>query len=103
MIINVTATTEIKMPVMMFVVSASPNTTVPTRIAVIGSKTPKTEAFVAPIFLVAIAKVAVETIVGRIASPMRLIHDIPPSSPVKSSAPDNEHLVKKTIVPVNRA
>ena len=41
---------------MMLVVSASPKTNVPTRIAVIGSKTPNTEALVAPIFLVAILK-----------------------------------------------
>ena len=102
-IIKVTATTEIRIPVMMFEVRASPNTKVPTIIAVIGSKTPKTEALVAPIFLVAIAKVAVETIVGRIASPIRFIHAIPDSSPVMSSAPDIEHLVKKTTVPTNRA
>ena len=88
---------------MMFEVSASPKTNVPTRIAVIGSKTPNTEAFVAPMFLVAIAKVAVDTIVGRTASPMRLIQAIPPSSPVMSSAPDIEHLVKKTTVPTSRA
>ena len=100
---KVTATTEIRMPVMMLVVSASPNTKVPTRIAVIGSKTPKTDAFVAPMFLVAIARVAVETIVGKMASPMRLNHAIPPSSPVMSSAPDIEHLVKKTIVPTSSA
>ena len=103
MIIKVTATTEIRIPVMMLEVRASPNTKVPTRIAVIGSKTPNTEALVAPIFLVAIAKVAVETIVGRTASPMRLIYAIPESSPVMSSAPDIEHLVKKTTVPVSRA
>ena len=77
----------------MFVVSASPKMSVPTRIAVIGSKTPRTEAFVAPIFLVAIARVDVETIVGRIASPMRLAHANPPSSPVVISAPESEHLV----------
>ena len=102
-IIKVTATTEINIPVMIFDVSASPKTTVPTRIAVIGSKTPNTEAFVAPIFLVAIAKVAVETIVGRIASPIRFVHAIPDSSPVMRSAPDIEHLVKKTTVPTSSA
>ena len=37
-IIKVTATIEIMMPVMMFAVSASPKTNVPTRIAVIGCK-----------------------------------------------------------------
>ena len=88
---------------MMLVVSASPKTNVPTRIAVIGSKTPNTEAFVAPMFLVAIAKVAVDTIVGRTASPMRLTQAVPPSSPVMSSAPESEHLVKKTTVPTSRA
>ena len=51
----------------------------------------------------AIARVAVETIVGRTASPMRLIHAIPPSNPVMSSAPESEHLVKKTTVPTTRA
>lgn len=60
---------EIRMPVMMFAVRASPKTTVPTRIAVIGSKTPNTEALVAPMFLEAIARVAVDTIVGRTARP----------------------------------
>ncbi len=87
----------------MFVVSASPKISVPTRIAVIGSKTPRTEAFVAPIFLVAIARVDVETIVGRIASPMRLTHANSPSSPVVSSVPESEHLVKNTTVPTSRA
>jgi hypothetical protein len=32
-----------------------------------------------------------------------LIHAIPESSPVMSSAPDIEHLVKKTIVPTSSA
>ena len=41
---------------MMFVVSASPNTKVPISIAVIGSNTPSTDAFVAPMFLVALWK-----------------------------------------------
>ena len=70
---------------MMFVVSASPKTRVPTSMAVIGSKTPRTEALVAPMFLVAMARVAVETMVGRTASPMRLSHAPPVSSPVMSS------------------
>ena len=103
MIINVTATIEIRIPATMLVVSASPKTNVPTRIAVIGSKTPNTEAFVAPMFLVAIAKVAVETIVGRTASPMRLTQAVPPSSPVILSAPEREHLMKNTTVPTTRA
>ncbi len=96
---KVTAITEIKMPMMMFDVSASPKTSVPTRMAVIGSNTPMTDAFVAPMFLVAIAKVAVDTIVGRIASPMRFIHAIPPVSPVMSSEPEDAFRAKKTTVP----
>ena len=87
----------------MFGVSASPKTTVPTRIAVIGSKTPNTEALVAPMFLEEIARVAVDTIVGRTARPMRLIQAIAPSSPDMSSVPESEHLVRKTTVPISRA
>ena len=71
-IINVTAITEILIPNMMFVVSGSPNTIVPTSIAVIGSNTPSTDALVAPILRVAMARVAVDTMVGNKASPMRL-------------------------------
>ena len=47
---------EIRMPAIMFAVSASPKSKVPTRIAVIGSNTPNTEALVAPMFLVATAR-----------------------------------------------
>ena len=60
---KVTATIDIRIPITMLEVRASPNTNVPTRIAVIGSNTPNTDAFVAPMFLVAIARVAVDTIV----------------------------------------
>ena len=52
-------------PKRMFVVKGSPNISVPIRIAVIGSNTPNTEALAAPIFRVAMANVAVETIVGN--------------------------------------
>ena len=100
---KVTATMEMRMPAMMFGVSASPKTTVPTKIAVIGSKTPNTDAFVAPMFLVATARDAVETIVGRTARPMRLHHADPPSSQAISSAPESEHLAMKNSVPVSRA
>ena len=62
-IITVTATTEMVMPTTIFVVRGSPNISVPTRIAVIGSKTPNTDAFVAPILRVATASVAVDTMV----------------------------------------
>ena len=64
------------MPVMMFAVSASPKTNVPTRIAVIGSKTPNTEALVAPMFLEAIAKVAPRRIVYVSCSPASLARDL---------------------------
>ena len=76
----------------MFAVSASPKTKVPTRIAVIGSNTPNTEALVAPMFLVATARDAVEMIVGRIARPMRLTQESPESSPAIRSVPESEHL-----------
>ena len=102
-IMNTTATTEIRMPVTTFVVRASPKTNVPTRMAVTGSKTPRTDAFVAPMFLVATARVAVETMVGNIASPVRLIHALPPSMPAISSAPDVMLLVKKTAAPTASA
>ena len=49
-----------------------PKTKVPTRMAVIGSNTPKTDALVAPMLRVAMASVAVETMVGKMASPTKL-------------------------------
>ena len=49
------------MPMMTLVVTGSPNAIAPTRMAVTGSNTPRTEALVAPISLVATASVAVET------------------------------------------
>ena len=69
-----TAIIAMQMPSMMFVVSGSPNITVPTRIAVMGSNTPSTDAFVAPMLRVAMARDAVDTIVGSSARPMRLSH-----------------------------
>ena len=69
------AAIEIIIPTIMPVVSGSLNTSVPISIAVIGSKTPRTDALVAPIFRVATAKVAVDTMVGSRARPMRFIHD----------------------------
>ena len=60
------------MPRTMLEVKGSPKISVPTRIAVIGSKTPSTEAFVAPILRVAMASVAVEMIVGSSANPTKL-------------------------------
>ena len=59
------------MPRIMFVVKGSPNISVPTRMAVIGSNTPSTEAFVAPILRVAMASIAVDTTVGNRANPTK--------------------------------
>ena len=102
-IINVTATTDNVIPIIMLEVIISPNATAPTRIAVIGSKTPSTEAFVAPMFLVAIANVAVEIIVGKMASPIKLSHAEQFSSPVSMGTPENAILMEKTIEPTKRA
>lgn len=73
---NVTATMAMEIPTMIFVVSGSPNISVPTTMAVMGSKTPRTDALVAPIFREAMARVAVETMVGNRASPTRLIKPV---------------------------
>ena len=58
-------------PTTTFTVMLSPKASAPTRIAVTGSKTPRTEALVAPMIRVAMARVAVDTIVGRTARPAR--------------------------------
>lgn len=79
---KVTAAMARAIPTIMLVVIASPKTTAPTRIAVTGSKTPSTDALVAPILRVARANVAVETIVGSIASPTRFSHADGHSIPV---------------------
>ena len=55
---KVTATVAITMPMMMLSVRASPKTKVPTRMAVIGSNTPKTDALVAPMLRVAMGSAA---------------------------------------------
>ena len=102
-IINVTATMAMQMPTTMLVVSGSPNINVPTRMAVIGSKTPSTEAFVAPIFRVAMARVAVETIVGSSAKPTKFSQAIPPSIPVVIVVSENRIIPKKTVAPTVNA
>ena len=76
-IMNVTATMAMEIPTMIFVVSGSPNISVPTTMAVMGSKTPRTDALVAPMFREAMARVAVETMVGNRASPTRLSQSAP--------------------------
>ena len=90
------------MPRRMFVVKGSPNISVPTRIAVIGSKTPSTEAFVAPIFRVAMAKVAVETMVGKRARPSRFSQSAPVEMPAVIGVGEKESLPKNTTAPTVR-
>ena len=63
------------MPMTMFHDIFSPKIRVPIRMAVRGSKTPITEALVAPMILVEAARVAVEMTVGMTASRMRLSHN----------------------------
>ena len=76
------------MPTMIFAVNVSLNIIVPTRIAVIGSNTPNTDAFVAPILRVAKANVAVEIIVGNMASPMRFNQSLVQLMPAVISVPE---------------
>ena len=102
-IINVTAIMAMPIPVMMFVVSGSPNIRVPTRIAVIGSNTPKTDALVAPIFLVAMASVAVDTMVGNNASPTRLSQSEQLEMPDTISVWEKAILPRKTNAPTLKA
>ena len=102
-IIKETATIAMQMPIIMFVVSGSPNINVPTRIAVMGSKTPKTDAFVAPILRVAIASVAVETMVGNIAKPIKFSHATLPSKPAVMAMSENVIFTRNTNDPTIRA
>ena len=64
-----------------------------------GSNTPSTEALVAPIFLVEIASVAVETMVGKIASPTKLSQSMLVSIPVVRLASDIAFFEKKMMDP----
>ena len=84
-----------QMPTTILVVSGSPNISVPTRIAVIGSKTPRTEAFVAPILRVAMASVAVETIVGSRANPTKFSQSPPELMPAVIAVSEKAILPKK--------
>ena len=102
-IINVTATMAMHMPTIMLVVSGAPNIIVPTKMAVIGSKTPSTEAFVAPMLRVAMASVAVETIVGSSAKPTKLSQALPPSIPAVIVVSENRLIPKKTTAPTVKA
>ena len=88
-----------QMPTMMFVVSGSANIIVPTRIAVIGSNTPSTDAFVAPILRVAIARVAVDTMVGSSAKPIKFSHAVLPSIPAVIAVLESTIFPRNTVVP----
>ena len=101
-IIKVTAPMASRMPVKMLLVSASPNAMVPTRMAVMGSKTPSTEALVAPIFRVEMASVAVETMVGKMASPTRYSQSLVLVMPVVMLASEAAIFEKKTTEPTER-
>ena len=90
------------MPRRMLVVKGSPNISVPTRIAVIGSNTPSTEALVAPIFLVAMANVAVETMVGNRAKPTRFSQSQPVVIPAEIAVSEKDILAKNIIAPTVR-
>ena len=90
------------MPRRMFVVKGSPNISVPIRIAVIGSNTPSTEALVAPIFRVAMANVAVETMVGNSAKPTKFSQSPPVVIPAEIAVSEKDILPQKTIAPTVR-
>ena len=81
-IIKITADIDSAMPITMCVVICSLNANAPARIAVMGSNTLNTDAFVAPILRVDIANVEVETIVGKIANPNKFSQAVLPSRPV---------------------
>lgn len=75
---------------MTFTVTGSLNNKAPTAIAVTGSKTPKTDVFVAPINFVEIAKVIREIMVGNNANPDKFIQFLASFSPLNKefSSPD---------------
>ena len=97
---KVTAAIESNIPTTIGVVSGSPKANVPTNIAVTGSKTPSTLAFVGPILRVAMARVAVENVVGNMAKPMRLPQAPMSASPDKMEVPEQATQKPKTTVPV---
>lgn len=102
-IMNVTAIIEMEIPAIIFVVSGSSNINVPTTMAVIGSNTPSTDAFVAPMFLDAIANVEVEITVGSRANPKRLSQSCQFVIPVVIVVSELMILHRNTIVPIVRA
>ena len=88
-------------PTIILIVNGSPNISVPTSIAVIGSNTPNTDAFVAPMLRVANASVAVDTMVGKMANPSRLNHDPTPSIPFIIVTSESNILSRKIIAPTH--
>lgn len=94
-----TAAVERTMPMMILAVSGSPKAMDPTRMAVIGSKTPITEALVAPMVLVATANVAVETMVGNSARQTSLLQAPIPSIHSVRGTPLMLTHVMKSIAP----
>lgn len=101
LIIRVTATIAMLIPTIILIVNGSPNISVPTSIAVIGSNTPNTDAFVAPMLRVANASVAVDTMVGKMANPSRLNHDPAPSIPFIIVTSESNILTGKIIAPTH--
>ena len=100
---KIIAAIVMNMPVTTFRVMLSPKAIAPTRMAVTGSNTPRTEALVAPIILVAMARVAVDTIVGNMASPARLAHDPSPCMPESRGVRLAAAWIENTITPVSNA
>ena len=90
------------MPAIMFVVKGSPNISVPIGMAVIGSNTPSTEAFVAPMLRVAMANVAVETMVGNRDKPSKLSQSLLVVIPVVIAVSEKDILPANTIAPTVR-
>ena len=90
-------------PTMMFAVSGSPNISVPTSMAVMGSNTPKTEALVAPILRVAIASVAVDTMVGSSAKPAKLSQSVLVEIPSVMAVSESSTFPRNTKQPTVRA
>ena len=103
MTIKVMAAIVRTIPIITLVVTGSPNAMAPTRMAVTGSNTPSTDALVAPMRRVATARVAVDTIVGRTASPVRLPHAAMLSRPASRECPSASAMAKNTADPTSRA
>ena len=84
---------------MMLVVIGSLKANAPAKIAVIGSNTLSTDAFVAPILRVEMANVDVDIIVGRIANPNKLIQAVLLSRPVVMGLPQKMIRARKIVEP----